>query len=71
MFLMVQCYDALGDLYVRAHMVDDGPNGVPMTTVLRLAVQAHRPDAIRTPRDTLAWLGEELIDLAHQDSPLL
>lgn len=68
---MAQCYDVLGDLHVRVHMVDDQPGMEPMATVLRMTAQAHRPAEVKSERDVLAWLGEELIEMAHADSPLL
>lgn len=71
MFLMVQCYDVMDHVHVRCHMVEADPLGGPGATVLRLSMEAHRPDSVKSERDYLAWLGEELIDLAHSANPLL
>ena len=71
MFMMVQCYDVLDRLHVRARMVDDSATQEILVEVLRLVMDAHRPEEVKSPRDLLAWLGESLIDMAHSDNPLL
>jgi len=71
MFLLVQAYDVLDQIFLRVHMVDDDQAEGAMTTIFKANVEQHRPRDIRSERDVIAFVGEQLVDIAHQESPLL
>lgn len=71
MFLLVQMYSVLDHVHVRIHAVAEDPMGAPGATIIRLNEEAHLPPEIKTERDWIAWLGEELVDIAHSSNPLL
>ena len=71
MFLLVQLYDVLDHYHLRVHMVETEQNGGPGATMIRLNAEIPEQPEVKTPADFLAFLGEELMDLAHSANPLL
>lgn len=71
MFLMVQAYDVMDQMHLRLHLVDDGEEGQILVTRTKLNWDAHRPADVKSDRDLIAWVGEELIEAAHSNQPLL
>lgn len=71
MFLLVQAYDVMDQMHVRLRLVDDGDDGQILVTRTKLNWDAHRPADVKSDRDVIAWLGEELIEAAHSETPLL
>ena len=71
MFVMITAWDVMGTLHITARIVEDEHEAEALHVAFTANSTVPLPRHSLGLRDVVALIGEELINVAHDSSPLL